>query len=100
MIYLQGRESIAETRRIREQQDLEYLEGLRIDREKAEKAREESKRVEVCFSTQYIKHTVLPMALSSRCLKMQLPMRSESWDTSDSLWGAWVQMPYETSCVL
>ena len=49
VIHLQ-RESIAETRRIKEQQDLEYQEGLRSDMEKAEKAREEWKRVEVCLS--------------------------------------------------
>ena len=54
-------------------------------------------------STQHIKHRAPPMALSSKCLKMQLVlmlMRSESWDISDSLWGAWAQMPYETSCIL
>ena len=49
IIYFQGRESITETRTIREQQDMEYQESLRIDREKAEKAREERKRVEVCL---------------------------------------------------
>lgn len=48
MIYLQGKESISEIRRIRVQQDMEYLESIRVDREKELKRVEYRKRVEVC----------------------------------------------------